>query len=206
MRSYGQCYWQYADSIEQLISFEEHELASINHDEWQKSLKKTLSYLKRNRKKYDYFVIKDVAVFVSKDNGYAVESGIVNPCLFEEEYDPKSDWGEVELSRVWRNAGRRNCIIDSCNNLIYDTVGCVDTVFYQMSMELDNVFPQEDYNYIWHACIYDCLTEEFQNYCTGESLPAEIANIVIPYLKQIRTLYPNMMLIKFCKKLPVKKE
>ena len=206
MRSYGKSHWQKADSIEQIIDYLSFLLAENEHEyesRFYKEKKQLLNYLTKHKKRYKYLLVNDVAIFLSKDYGYAVESDVFNPCLFEEVYDQKSDMYEVELLRAWRNAGKR--LYDSVGHLIFYDEDSLDSIFHLMSIDIGKAFPAEEYNYVWYACFYDCMTEELQNYCTGEAFPAEMVNIVKPYLEQIRTIYPNMVQMKFCRKLPVKK-
>lgn len=206
MRSYDKSYWQKADSIEQIIDYLSFLLAENEYEydrRFYKEKKQLLNYLTKHKKRYKYLLVKDVAIFLSKDYGYAVETGVVNPCLFEEKYNQKSEMYEFELLHAWRIAGKR--MYDSAGHLIFYDEDSLDSIFHQMSIDFEKVFPTEEYNYVWHACFYDCMTEDLQNYCTGEALPAEMVNIVKPYLNQIRTIYPNMVQIKFCRKLPVRK-
>ena len=205
MRSYGKSHWQKADSIEQIIDYLSFLLAENEYEydsRLYKEKKQLLNYLTKHKKRYKYLLVNDVAIFLSKDYGYAVESDVFNPCLFEEKYNQKTEKYEFKLLHAWGIAGKR--MYDSAGYLIFYDENCLDSIFHLMSKDIGKAFPAEEYNYDWRACFYDCVTEELQNYCTGEAFPAELTNIVRPYLKQIRTIYPNMVLMKFCWKLPVK--
>ncbi|MBR3648218.1 MAG: hypothetical protein IKN59_07520 [Paludibacteraceae bacterium] len=207
MRGYEKSHWQKADSIDQIIDYLSYTLAE-NADIYSKrdykERKQLLNYLTRHKKRYRYLLVRDVAIFLSRDYGYAVEDDVLNPCLFEEEYDQQSEMQAHEYFRAWRNAAK--LMYDSVGHFIDYDVDSLDTIFHQMSMDLDKAFPAGEYIYVWHACVYDCKTGELQNYCTGEEFPTETAKVVKPYLEQLRAMYPNMVSMKFCRKLPVKRE
>ncbi len=202
MKGYGVCHWQQADSIEQIIDYLENDCMTDEDNPWKKEYQQLLCYLKDSQSRYVYFATeKGTAIFLSQEYGYAVSERVFDPCLFAEVYSDSVG----DLSRQWRNAAMRKLMIDSEGHLLWDTEECLDTIFYQMSMELDEEFPFTDYYYEYHACTYDFLKKELLNHCTGEAFSAEISNIVIPYLEQIRAIYPQVVYMKFCRKLPVRR-
>ena len=204
LNSYGAWHWQYPDSIDQLIDY----ASRIDDPFYLREVGPSIQYLKNNKDKgrYVYFKIKDdIAVYLSRDNGYAIGESIHNPCDIENNYDTETEMGLIDMLRKQRNIAMRKILLDASGNLIDYSEDYMDTVFHHMSVEIGKAFPAEEYNYVYHACMYDCLTGELINYCTGEAIPDETANIVKPYLEQIKSECPSVVQMKFYRKLAVRK-
>ena len=161
----------------------------------------TYNYMKKYHSFIFCFAYDNSFYYVDCLSGNYFVSPLFNPC----EISGQNETDESQSVQKWVKASRFWIMVESTGNYVWDAQDCLDTILFQMNKELSLSFSSVNYLCEFQECRYDYINDEFTNYCTGEGVPQEITDIVIPYLTQIKMTYPSVDKIKFCAKLPIKK-
>ncbi len=161
----------------------------------------TYNYMKEFHSFIFCFTCNNSFYYVDCLSGNYIISPLFNPC----EISSLNETDSLQSIQKWIKASRYRVMIESTGNCVWDTQDSLDTIFFQMNQKLSQIFSSANYIYKFQECHYDYITGELTNYCTGEVVPQEIGDIVIPFLIQIKKIYPSVVNIKFCQRLPLKK-